>query len=139
VAVFPIVVPPLRARAEDIVPLAEHLLTELAAAAGQPAPTLADATKARLRAAPWPGNVRQLRNALERAMILSDGPVLGPDLFAPAASPEPARDDHSLEQLERRAIEAALAAVSGNRRAAAQRLGIGLRTLYEKLKRYDVR
>ena len=139
VAVFPIVVPPLRARAEDIVPLAEHLLTELAAAAGQSAPTLADATKARLRAAPWPGNVRQLRNALERAMILTDGPVLGPDLFAPAASPEPAPDDHSLEQLERRAIEAALAAVSGNRRAAAQRLGIGLRTLYEKLKRYEIR
>jgi two-component system response regulator AtoC len=138
-AVFPIVVPPLRERPEDVVPLAEHLLAHLASAAGRAAPALAEATKVGLRAAPWPGNVRQLRNALERAMILHDGPVLGEELFAPSTKAGPSGEDHSLEQLERRAIEDALAAVAGHRRAAAARLGIGLRTLYEKLKRYDIR
>jgi two-component system, NtrC family, response regulator AtoC len=140
-AVFPIVIPPLRARPEDIVPLAEHLLEHLAAAAGRSTPELSEAAKRRVRTAPWPGNVRQLRNALERAMILHDGSVLGEDLFftTPASPVGPSTEDLSLEQLERRAIENALAAVGGNRREAAARLGIGLRTLYDKLRRYDVR
>jgi DNA-binding NtrC family response regulator len=140
-AVFPIAVPPLRERPEDILPLAESLLVTLAAAAGRRAPSLAESTREHLKRMPWPGNVRQLRNALERAMILSDSPVLGPELFAPepAARGASAAIDHSLEGLERRAIEEALAAVGGNRRAAAERLGIGLRTLYEKLKRYEAR
>jgi DNA-binding NtrC family response regulator len=140
-AVFPIAVPPLRERPEDILPLAESLLVTLAAAAGRRAPSLAESTREHLKRMPWPGNVRQLRNALERAMILSDSPVLGPELFAPepAARGASAAIDHSLEGLERRAIEQALAAVGGNRRAAAERLGIGLRTLYEKLKRYETR
>jgi DNA-binding NtrC family response regulator len=84
--------------------------------------------------------VRQLRNALERALILHDGPMLGPELFeAMTETPAPPDGDHSLEALERRAIEGALSAVAGNRKAAAVRLGIGLRTLYEKLKKYDLR
>jgi DNA-binding NtrC family response regulator len=146
--VFPVRIPPLRERPQDIVPLAESLLAGLAHAAGRRPPALTPAARARITAASWPGNVRQLRNALERALILHDGPALGPELFdaeAPdagqgAAGHAPAAPGgHSLEALERRAIEQALAAVSGNRRAAAERLGIGLRTLYEKLKRYDLK
>jgi two-component system, NtrC family, response regulator AtoC len=140
-AVFPVAIPPLRERSQDIIPLAEMLLTQLAD--GRATPKLADAAKARLLSSAWPGNVRQLRNALERAMILHDGPVLDAALFAEAMLPPESRvntqlaADPSLEGLERQAIMNALTAVGGNRRAAAARLGIGLRTLYEKLKRYE--
>ncbi len=142
-AVFPIRLPPLRERREDIVPLAESLVATLSAAAGRPPPRLDDALKQRLRDAPWPGNVRELRNTLERAMILADGPRLGVEHLwlesdeAPGAVPDAAGG--SLADLERQTIERTLAAVGGNRRAAAQQLGIGLRTLYDKLKRYQLR
>jgi two-component system response regulator AtoC len=145
-AVFPIRLPPLRDRREDIVPLAESFLAHLAASAGRSAaPRLDEAAKARLLGEPWSGNVRELRNVLERAMILSDGPVLTRDHLSIEAGLEPAvgfaqgADEGSLEQLERHTIERTLAAVGGNRRLAATKLGIGLRTLYEKLKRYDLR
>jgi two-component system, NtrC family, response regulator AtoC len=140
-AVFPVEIPPLRCRQQDIIPLAEVLLAQLSE--GRPTPQLSDSAKSRLRSSAWPGNVRQLRNALERAMILHDGPMLEESLFAGAIQPvesslvELNSADSSLEGLERQAIASALAAVGGNRRAAAARLGIGLRTLYEKLKRYE--
>jgi DNA-binding NtrC family response regulator len=88
--------------------------------------------------------VRELRNVLERAMILSDGPVIRPEhlwIDAPAAPIAPPAADSaqgSLAELERQTIHRTLAAVGGNRRLAAAKLGIGLRTLYEKLKRYDL-
>lgn len=142
-AVFPMRLPALRERRDDIVPLAVSLLERLTEGK-RPPPKLSDEAKVRLTSSRWTGNVRQLRNALERAMILHDGSILGADLFAlesEGAAPETSRDvlapPASLEVLERRAIEGALAAVGGNRRAAAARLGIGLRTLYEKLKRYE--
>jgi len=146
-AVFPIKLPPLRERREDIVPLAEALLVELVAGTGRAPPALDDALKQKLREAPWPGNVRELRNALERAMILADGKRLGVEHLWLETSEEPVspRTDEpdtttgSLADLERKTIERTLASVSGNRRAAAQALGIGLRTLYEKLKRYQLR
>ncbi len=141
-AVFPIRLPPLRERREDIVPLAEALVTELSLAAGRPPPGLDDAVKEKLRNGAWPGNVRELRNALERAMILADGQVLRDEhLWIESAEPtaaSPAGGDGSLADLERQTIESTLATVGGNRRAAAAKLGIGLRTLYEKLKRYGI-
>jgi two-component system response regulator AtoC len=102
------------------------------------------AAKARLLTEDWPGNVRELRNVLERAMILADGPVIKPEQLwiEPSAAPTEAltRSSHegSLAELERKTIERTLLAVGGNRRLAATKLGIGLRTLYEKLKRYDI-
>ena len=142
-AVFPIRIPPLRERREDIVPLAEALVTELARAAGRPKPGLDDAMKERLRREEWPGNVRELRNALERAMILGEGPVLRSEHLwideEPAVAASAPAKVVSLQDLERQTIEQTLAAVGGNRRDAAQRLGIGLRTLYDKLKRYNLR
>jgi len=147
-AVFPIHLPPLRERREDIIPLAESLLAHLFASTGRlAAPQLGDAVKARLRSEDWPGNVRELRNVLERALILADGPVIELEHLWIEASPAP-RDQPllpaawkmgSLAELERQTIQAALAEVGGNRRLAARKLGIGLRTLYEKLKRYDLR
>jgi len=143
-AVFPITLPPLRERREDIVPLAESLVEELSASAGaSPRVRLAEATKARLRSEAWRGNVRELRNVLERAMILTDGPVIEPEhlwIEQSGTTLGPAREidlEGSLAEIERRAIQRALWAANGNRRRAAERLGIGLRTLYEKLKLYD--
>lgn len=145
-AVFPIRLPPLRERREDIVPLAEALVAELSRAAHRTPPRLDEAMKSKLVAQPWRGNVRELRNTLERAMILADGPVLsaehlwseGTDDDA-VAMPAVAARSGSLADLERQTIEKTLASVNGNRRAAAMKLGIGLRTLYDKLKRYDLR
>jgi two-component system response regulator AtoC len=144
-AVFPIRLPPLRERREDIVPLAEALVAQLSAAAGRTkVPEFDSATKARLDSEEWTGNVRELRNVLERAMILADGPVIKPEHLwieprMPASNTRGASADvQSLADLERLTITRTLAAVDGNRRLAAAKLGIGLRTLYDKLKRYDI-
>ncbi|HEY0463653.1 MAG TPA: sigma-54 dependent transcriptional regulator [Polyangiaceae bacterium] len=144
-AVFPIRLPPLRERRQDIVPLAKSLLKQLAAAAGRATvPELDDAAKARLEREDWSGNVRELRNVLERAMILAEGPLLASDhlWIEPRSTPPgplPRTDSGSLAELEKQTIERTLLAHNGNRRLAAATLGIGLRTLYEKLRRYDLR
>ena len=130
----------------DILPLADTLLARIGGAAG-PGPSGARRRcEARIIAAPWPGNVRELANALERAAILAGGSVIrGGDLESPngtgAAKPVHGAgagpdEPRALATIERDAIDDALAATGGNRREAAERLGIGLRTLYDKLKRY---
>jgi two-component system response regulator AtoC len=135
-AVFPIRLPPLRERREDLAPLTDALLVRIAASLGRRELAVSDEVREQLAAAPWPGNVRELANALERAAILADGALIQPEhLWLDDDSPDdpPAA---TLDALERRAIEDALAAVGGHRRKAAAKLGIGLRTLYDKLKRY---
>jgi DNA-binding NtrC family response regulator len=149
-AVFPIRLPPLRERREDIVPLARALVAELSAAAGRRPPRLDERLEKRIEEESWPGNVRELRNALERAMILADGDVLGVEhLWLESMHPDGATSQEvasaaatstgSLADLERQTIERTLREVDGNRRAAAAKLGIGLRTLYDKLKKYGLR
>ncbi|MES2644344.1 MAG: sigma-54 dependent transcriptional regulator [Myxococcota bacterium] len=146
-AVFPIRLPALRDRPEDLVPLAQALLARVAHDLGRPGLRLDEPGIRALRAREWPGNVRELGNALERAAILSDGLVLdarwleAPD--APVSGDPPGDRDRpdaptSMEALERDAIRRALVTAGGNRRLAAEQLGIGLRTLYEKLKRFDL-
>ncbi|HUF51300.1 MAG TPA: sigma-54 dependent transcriptional regulator [Longimicrobiales bacterium] len=144
-AVFPITLPPLRERTQDIVPLAHTLLARVAREIGKHNLTLTESAERLISSAALPGNVRQLANALERAAILADGNVIRPEHLAlgtpgaparPAAAAPAAPQTGTLEDVERAAIEEALAAVGGNRREAAERLGIGVRTLYEKLKRY---
>ncbi|MEZ4264855.1 MAG: sigma-54 dependent transcriptional regulator [Myxococcota bacterium] len=144
-AVFPVRMPPLRERPRDVLPLAERLLAEVAREVGRPGLRLDAEAKAALAGHGWPGNVRELRNALERAAILADESVisgehliLGMPVGAtanahPAGAPLVTMADH-----EREAIRQALAACSGNRRAAAERLDIGERTLYDKLKVYGL-
>ena len=137
---FPIRLPPLRERRRDIEPLAELLLARIGATVGRTQLTLAADARQLILAAPWPGNVRELDNALERAAILADGDEIRAEhleLTSGGAELHPVRTaSATLEEIEREAIEEALAAAGGNRRAAADRLGIGLRTLYDKLKRY---
>jgi two-component system response regulator FlrC len=186
--VFPIVLPPLRERPEDVAPLAERLLAEAARDLGRPAPALAAEAVELLRRHPFPGNVRELRNLLERALVRCRGPALEPRHLAvgppcgltvgprsgataglhgvdvdpqrhpaalafasatgagvsgraPAAIAAvppsfPAHLPLDLAALERLAIAEALQRVNGNRTHAARLLGIGLRTLRNKLKVY---
>jgi len=142
-AVFPVRLPALRERPADVPLLAAHLLGRAAARLGRPGLRLAPGALAALVAYPWPGNVRELANALERAAILARGDELqAADLqLGPApAAPPPAEAGSAptLAALERRAILAALEAEGGHRKRAAARLGIGLRTLYDKLKAYGI-
>jgi two-component system response regulator AtoC len=140
-AVFPIRLPPLRDRHADLLPLARALLIRIAGDLKRGVPKLAPAAEKRLAAASWRGNVRELANTLERAAILADGDAIEVDHIwledeRPAATIS--GRIKPLADLEREAILAALESVNGNRRRAAELLGIGERTLYDKLKKYGV-
>jgi two-component system, NtrC family, response regulator AtoC len=138
-AVFPVTLPPLRERSGDILPLAETLLARIGRELGRPGLTLGVDARRAVAQGRWPGNVRELANALERAAILADGPELRAADLGPAARARPPEGDPgSLSHVEREAIARVLTEVGGNRKKAAERLGIGLRTLYEKLKRYGL-
>lgn len=145
-AVFPIRVPPLRERREDIVPLAKVLLGRVASGLGRRSLRLSEGAAAALEAAPWRGNVRELANTLERAAILADGDEIDETtLFAmpggegsvPRKTAAPAAGQ-SMAQLERDAIMASLRRHDGNRKRVAEELEIGVRTLYDKIKRYAI-
>ncbi len=140
--VFPIVIPPLRERREDIRPLAAHFLAEW----GRPASDLGDDALARLVAYDWPGNVRELRNVLERATILRPQGRIGAgdvllgeaSMAAPSTPREDAFDTLDLAETERRLIRRALEVARGNKSEAARLLGITRRTLYGRLERYGM-
>jgi DNA-binding NtrC family response regulator len=135
-------IPPLRARVDDIIPLAEHYLVQFARAVGHRVPSLAPGARAALRDHDWPGNVRELRNRLERALGLSAG---APQLSAQAIFPEqmlldqPGERVTSLaearERAERRHIEGAISQTNGEIAKAAVLLGISRTTLWEKMRR----
>ncbi len=141
--------PPLREREDDIAPLSRHFAARLAHRLGRPL-SLSDDAIAWLEQQEWPGNVRQLENAIERAAVLNEKAVLDREDFHVV----PPRHDVErgsggedvgdgtlrsvVESAERSAIIDALKATDGNRRAAAQRLGVSLRTLFYKIDRYGL-
>lgn len=147
---FTLHVPPLRVRHADIEPLARHFLAE-----HFPELELGASAVAALRNYSWPGNIRELRNAVIQAGIMSQGdqitardfhlrptlaPLLAnvPEIRDYDDAPEgPDEDPASLEAMERRMIEEALAATGGHQQKAAERLGISRRTLSRKLKSYE--
>jgi len=154
--VIELTVPPLRDRREDIPLIAEAILKRLAAELGESLPSLSEAAQAALAAYPFPGNVRELENILERAVALCDGEhieVTDLSLPAVAASPgehaskgplsaahvtaESALPD-ALEQIEREAIQKALEACRYNKTKAAAQLGITFRALRYKLKKLEM-
>jgi len=145
VHVVTIHLPPLRERREDVAPLAQLFAARLGARFRSPL-TISAAALAWLESQPWPGNVRELENAVERAAVLSGKTTLGPEDFAPthragpAAPPTPERSadqtlDAAVQSAEREAIQGALDACGGNRRDAARRLGISVRSLFYKIQR----
>ncbi|MBB3169427.1 sigma-54 interaction domain-containing protein [Simiduia aestuariiviva] len=141
-AQFPIYVPPLRARGADIAGLARHFLA-YRNAEDSANKTISEAALAKLADHTWPGNVRELKHALERAFILADTQinvehvVLDDSVGAgvPASSDVPA--GVPLEDIERMAIENTLAENEGNKVASAKQLGISVKTLYNKLEKYQ--
>jgi len=141
-AVFPIKLPPLRDRKLDLLPLARALLERIARDLKRGVPHLTAIAEKRLETASWRGNVRELANTLERAAILADGDAIDAShiwLEDVTTRPTPKTDEvRPLADLEREAILHALEVVGGNRKRAAELLGIGERTLYDRLKKYDV-
>jgi transcriptional regulator with PAS, ATPase and Fis domain len=139
-AVIPI--PSLRQRLEDLPTLVPTLLTDL----GHPEAIIADETFAVLARHNWPGNVRELKNTLASALAFAEGKTILPEHLRLMARPsEPPRLDQiplggqSLESLERIAIQQTLARYAGNKAQTAQALGISVSTLYEKLKKFEIR
>ena len=155
-AVFPVEIPPLRARGDDVLLLARHFAAQFGQELRGRAALLSDAAVETLRAHDWPGNVRELENAIERACILADSPTLEPrDLGLPAARVGTETATTSLSELdaagtlaeaveravrfvERRKIAAALAAHDGNKTRAAEALGVSYKTLLTKIKDYEL-
>lgn len=146
--VFPLRLLALRERKQDIVPLARHILARLANDAGRHGLAFSPEAERQLTQYAWPGNIRELENVIQRAMILAVGSVIEPEhlylpaakIAAPAAKPEtaatPAGQPTDIKSLERQHIMDALAAVGGSRKLAAERLGMSERTLRYKLARY---
>ena len=141
--VVPILVPPLRRRPEDILPLAAHFLQRFGARYGKVVPGLSPEAAALLRRYSWPGNVRELEHAIERAVILWERGEIRPeelavDLMAVASDGLPDQELMTLEELEREYIRRVLRRVRGHKSQAARILGINRKTLLEKRKRYGL-
>ncbi len=141
---LPIVMPPLRDRTEDILPLVMHFLKETPFRSGETWEVTDEALSA-LGTHHWSGNVRELKNTIRRACILAVEPIITPDLFpfSPQRAPLPQPGSGSvgapttpLWMVEKEHIGKVLAAVSGNKSKAAKILEIDRKTLYTKLERY---
>src|SRR5882672_1729481 len=145
-AVFPVRMPPLRSRGDDVELLAEHFLAELNAQA-RSQKRLSALARMTLKQHPWPGNVRELRNCIERAFILGDTVLELEPLIQGVIvhNGESASDRERLDirvgsrihDMERSLIEATLDYFKGNKRRAADALGCSLKTLYNKLNGYS--
>ncbi|MCP4592055.1 MAG: GAF domain-containing protein [bacterium] len=141
--VFPIELPPLRERREDIPALAEHFIAKVSRRLGRPVPRLEQSASAMLIAYRWPGNIRELENVMERAVLLCDAQTIGlghlpPDIAG--ASPEtPATSgDGGLWGYERTMIVKALEDANWNQSQAARELGISRDNLRYRVKKYEI-
>jgi two-component system response regulator AtoC len=144
--VFRIAIPPLRERAEDVLPLARFFLADLAARAGKAIAGIAPETERRLLAYGFPGNVRELRNVIERAVVLESGSVLGEGSIllrqerapAAAASPAPEGPPPSLAEMEREYVRGLLQRAGGNKSQVARWMGVSYPTVQKKIADYGL-
>ncbi|MEW6735438.1 MAG: sigma-54 dependent transcriptional regulator [Acidobacteriota bacterium] len=142
ISTIPLLVPPLRERTEDIPVLATHMLEGIAIDLGRGEAKLSSAAVKALQTYTWPGNIRELRNVLERALLLSETNLLDcHDLRFDLST----RTDNwsvatslTLEELERQYIERVLQAENGHVNEAAKKLGIPRSSLYQKIKKYQI-
>lgn len=144
ISAISIYIPPLRERRDDILPLARTFLKRFAAQAGRPLVDFTEAAAERLRRYDWPGNVRQLQNEVQRAVLLCDGKMVDvQDLSindASSGGADPAVANLTLiEAMERAKIIEILRETHGVKQEAARRLGIGRQTLYNKIATYNIR
>ena len=146
---FQIQVPPLRKRKEDIPPLITQFVRQFAQRLGKPEPDVSPDAFQKLLDYSWPGNVRELQNAIEYGVVLAQQGVIGvkelpAEIQLPVALQQaelgglPRKGVQTLDDLERQAILQALAESRGNKKKAAELLGIQRPTLYNKMKRYAI-
>jgi DNA-binding NtrC family response regulator len=142
---LPLAIPPLRERLEDVPLLAAMLLGRIGRDLGRPGLRLLPGAEKSLQAYGWPGNIRELRNVLERAALLSPDGAIGGDQLrfeartgAAAASEDPSAAGLTLEAMEKICIEQALQAAGGSVEKAAQDLDIPRSTLYQKIKKFSL-
>ena len=135
-------IPPLRERRDDIICLARLFVSELTAKTGSSIKGLSKEAELQLQSMTFPGNVRELKNIIERAVALSDGPWIGAsDLQALDGNTQDVTATtlrESIEEAERKAIGKALAENGGRMSQAADSLGISRKNLWEKMKRYGI-
>ena len=146
--VFPLQIKPLRERVQDILPLARRFLNDMASAMGRGGLKLDAGAERALQEYDWPGNVREMENVIQRAVILAPAEIVKPEhLHLPARqtpsempgvnrNSEEEPEAHDLKSLEKAHIMSTLASVSGSRKLAAQKLGMSERTLRHKLQQY---
>ncbi len=150
-AVIPIHLPPLRERRQDIPLLVEHFVQKKCREMNLPVRRLTAEAMAAVEAYPWPGNVRELENVVERALVLADGPVIGPHDLPLGAEGRPRSSavteraaelgrslDEQLDELERRLIVAAMEQAGQVKTRAAEILGIKTSALYYKLDKHGL-
>ncbi|MCA9256498.1 MAG: sigma-54-dependent Fis family transcriptional regulator, partial [Phycisphaerales bacterium] len=145
ISVLPITLPPLRDRRDDIPQLVEYFLKQIAIREGREALAVTTRAMSMLESYHWPGNIRELQNICERAAVLCqsekiDGAMIEPWLMTPDVRLDnlqrPLRPGHLMEDMERALIEQTLVKFNGHREKTAKSLGIGVRTLGMKLKRW---
>lgn len=140
-SVFTISLPPLRERKEDIRKLSEYFINHFSVKTNTSAPTMSPAFLKALQEHPWKGNIRELKNVIERCVILNDQPVFDADILPYDFN----LHDHALTEgsmdlasAEKKHIQKVLAYTKGNKTQTAKLLGIGLTTLYQKIKDYNL-
>ncbi len=133
-------IPPLRERREDILPLANSFLKRFAAQAGRVLAGFSPEAAEQIRKFDWPGNVRQLQNEIQRAVLLAEGSMVDPQDLSISNALKSTSDEELtlLEGIERNTIIQLLKETGGNKLETARRLGIGRQTLYNKIKAYRI-
>ena len=138
-SVFELYIPPLRERGTDIELLIDHFLTHFKRQHGRPNVTLSPEARARLLGYHWPGNVRQLRNVIDSAVVMCEGNVIGPaDLGLRDTGRDEGLGSLRLDEWERKLIQEALSRTGGSIPEAARLLGLGRATLYRKVEEYGI-
>jgi len=143
--VVPLTIPPLRERREDILPLAHHFLRKYEPMECRGLFRIAPALAAQLQSYDWPGNVRELENTIRRELAFAVsttlegcGGLLGCDLEGKDDTPEGLKAGLTLQEMERRLLEATLEATGGNRTRAAALMGVSLRTVRNKIREFGL-
>ena len=140
-SVFRILLPPLRQRRDDILLLAQYFIGQYARQIGRTAPSLSTEAKNIFLAYPWPGNVREMMNAIEHSIIVCDNEITPGDLpidMLSSETPDESDDSLDLKTVERNHIIKVLKFTHGNKTETARLLKIGLTTLYRKIEEYGI-
>jgi two-component system response regulator HydG len=137
-SVFELFIPPLRERDGDVGLLIDYFLDHFRRQHGRPGLALAPEARNKLLTAPWPGNVRQLRNVIDSAVVLAGGDVIGASDLGLRDATQGSLDSLKIDHWERKLIIEALSRAGGSVPEAARLLGIGRATLYRKLEEYDI-